>query len=343
MRICIVGAGAIGGLLGVALSRSEHEISMVARGATLEAIRERGLRLRSDQEESRARPNCADDPRALGTQDVVILAVKAQQAADAAESIAPLLATETAVVTAMNGLPWWYFYKHGDRYEDRRLESVDPGGRLWRAIHPSRVIGCAVYAAAEPLGPGLIRHVFGDRFIFGEPDGAITPRCLQVQKAFAASGLQAQVRDNIRVELWRKLWGNLSFNPISALTGATLDVIASDAGTRAIARQMMIEAREIGAALGIETGLDLEQRLDAAASVGAHKTSMLQDLERGRSLELDALVTAVQEMGRLVGVDTPYIDAVLALTRQRARTLGLHPAAGTRGGSESPPSRGIAC
>ena len=324
MRICIVGAGAIGGLLGVALSRSEHEISMVARGATLEAIRERGLRLRSDQEESRARPNCADDPRALGTQDVVILAVKAQQAADAAESIAPLLATETAVVTAMNGLPWWYFYKHGGEYDGQRLSSVDPGNIQWDGIGPERIIGSVVWQAAELVKPGVVEHTYGERMPLGEPDGNRSDRAVALSKVLIEAGIKSPVRPNIRNEIWVKLWGNLSFNPVSVLTHATLETLARDPGVSAVIVSMMEEAQRIGETLGVRFPMSVADRLKAAEEVGAHKTSMLQDLESGRPMEIEPLIGVVAELGRLVGVPTPTIDMVYNLVVLRAKEAGCY-------------------
>jgi 2-dehydropantoate 2-reductase len=236
----------------------------------------------------------------------------------------PLLGPDTAVVWAVNGVPWWYFYGHGGPHDGRRLASVDPGDVQWDGIGPGRAIGCIVYPACEVPEPGVIQHVSGDRFTLGEPSGEKTARIEAFSAALIAAGLKAPVRPRIRDEIWVKLWGNLCFNPISALTHATLDVIATDPGTRALARAMMVEAQAIGEALGVKFPVSVDKRIDGAAAVGAHKTSMLQDLERGRPMEIDALVTAVQEMGRLTGVATPHIDAVLALVQQRAETAGLY-------------------
>jgi 2-dehydropantoate 2-reductase len=222
-------------------------------------------------------------------------------------------------------VPWWYFHRLPGPYEGRRLESVDPGGRQWDGIGPERAVGCVVYPAAEVPEPGVIEHVSGDRFVLGEPSGEATERVQALSRLLIKAGLKAPVRPRIRDEIWVKLWGNLSFNPISALTGATLDVITADPSTRALARAMMLEAQAVGERLGVRFGVDVERRIEGAAAVGAHKTSMLQDLERGRPMEIDALVTAVQEMGRLVGVATPAIDAVLALVAQRARLAGCYP------------------
>jgi 2-dehydropantoate 2-reductase len=240
-------------------------------------------------------------------------------------SLKPLLGPQTAVVTAQNGVPWWYFYRHGGALEGRRIEAVDPGGRIWDAIGPERAIGCVVYPAAEIEAPGIVRHVEGDRFPLGEPSGEKSERVAALSRVLVAAGLRAAVRPHIRNDIWVKLWGNLSFNPISALTGGTLVEIATDPGTRAVARAMMVEAQAIGEALGVEFGVDVDRRIEGAAGVGAHKTSMLQDLERGRPMEIDALVAAVQELGRRTSVATPAIDMVLALVRQRARLAGCYP------------------
>ena len=248
----------------------------------------------------------------------------------------PLLGPETAVVFAVNGVPWWYFYKLPGPFEDHRLESVDPGGRQWDVIGPQRAIGCVVHPAAEVAEPGVIAHESGDRFALGEPSGESTERVQRLSRLLIHAGLKAPVRPRIRDEIWVKLWGNVSFNPISALTGATLDVITGDPGTRAVCRAMMLEAQAIGETLGVRFGIDVERRIAGGAAVGAHRTSMLQDLERGRPMEIDALVCAVQEMGRLVGVATPTIDTVLALVIQRARVAGWTSALGVEGSLTDP-------
>jgi 2-dehydropantoate 2-reductase len=325
MKIGIYGAGAVGGYLAVNLALAGHEVTCIARGAHLAAMRQNGLTLRTGGEERVARCACTNDPAEAGPQDYLIVALKAHQAYDAAETMRPLLGPETPVVTAMNGIPWWYFYKMPGRFENHRLDSTDPGGRQWRAIGPERVIGCVIYSAAEIAEPGVIVHTYGNRFILGEPDGRLSDRAQRLAAAIEQAGPKAPVSDNIRSEIWLKLWGNQCFNPLSALTGATLDVIATDPAIRALARNMMIEAQAIAEKLGVQFPVDVDKRIDGAAGVGPHKTSMLQDLERGRPLEIDALATAVQEMGRLVEVETPYIDAVLGLVQQRARSLGLYP------------------
>jgi 2-dehydropantoate 2-reductase len=270
------------------------------------------------------RPVCTDDTREIGVQDVVILTVKAHSVPSIVEQLQPLLGPQTAVVTASNGIPWWYFYKLAGPWENRRIESVDPGGRIWEGIGPERAIGCVVYPACEMTAPGEITHLYGDRFSLGEPDGKRTERCLGLSAVLGKAGLKAPVRSAIRDEIWVKLWGNLCFNPISALTHATLDLITADPGTRSVARHMMLEAEAIGERLGVKFGIGLEKRIEGASAVGAHKTSMLQDLEGGKPMEIDAIVTAVQELALLVGVATPHIDTVLALVRQRAIVAGCY-------------------
>lgn len=322
MRVCVYGAGAIGGLLGARLARSGVETSLVARGPHLAAMRANGLTLRSPEETFTVRPTATDDTTTLGHQDYVVVTLKAHQVPGVVDRLQPLLGPGTAVVTAVNGVPWWYFHGLGGEHEGRRLPSVDPGGAQWDGIGPERAIGCVVYPAAEVPEPGVVELVEGDRFTLGEPSGQRTGRVGRLSQALIEAGFKAPVRARIRDEIWIKLWGNLSFNPISALTGATLDAICADEGTRAVARTMMVEAQAIAERLGVRFPIPVDQRIAGAAAVGAHKTSMLQDLERGRPLEIDALVTAVRDMGRLVEVPTPAIDTVLALVRLRARVAG---------------------
>jgi len=337
MRICIYGAGAIGGYLAVGLSQVEGvELSVVARGPHLAAIRANGLRLVKDGQETVGRMAATSDPSELGPQDVVINALKAHQAWESAEHMAPLLGRDTAVVTCQNGVPWWYFHGIGGPYEGRQLQSVDPDGRQWRIIGPERAIGCVVYPASEITEPGVIRHVYGDKFALGEPTGASLRRTERLSQCLEAGGFKAPVLDNIRDEIWLKLWGNLCFNPLSALTRATLDVVATDPATRATARAMMLEAQEIAHRLGASFRVDVDRRIDGAAKVGAHRTSMLQDLEARRAMEIDALVTAVREMGEIVGAETPTIDLVLGLVQQLGRSQGLY------AGAPSAPRRGAA-
>ncbi|TIW59691.1 MAG: 2-dehydropantoate 2-reductase, partial [Mesorhizobium sp.] len=264
----------------------------------------------------------------LGVQDYVVLALKAHSLTPALDQITPLLGPDTAVVTMQNGVPWWYFHGLGGPLEGTRLNTVDPGGAIWQRIGPERVIGSVVYPAVEVDAPGLIRHVEGRRFSLGEPSGARSERVTALAEEMVKAGLQAPVRDDIRSEIWVKLWGNLSFNPISALTGSTLAAIVADDGTRALARTMMLEAQAIGESLGVRFPIAIDRRIKGAGDVGEHKTSMLQDLERGRSMEIDALVSAVQELGRLVDKPTPTIDAVSALVRRLAVERGCYPEIG---------------
>jgi 2-dehydropantoate 2-reductase len=320
MRLCIFGAGAIGSFLAARLGAvPELELSLLARGPHLEAVRSRGLTLREGDTETRVAVRAVGDPAELGPQDFVFLTLKAHQVADALDQIRPLLGPETAVVTGQNGVPWWFFHRFGGPLEGTRIEAVDPGGRISAALGPERAIGCVVYPAAEIDAPGIVRHIDGDRFTLGEPCGERSERTQRLAAALAAGGLRAPVRTAIRTDIWVKLWGNLSFNPISALTGATLDRIVADPGTRAVARAMMVEAEAIAGRLGIVMPIDVDRRIAGAGEVGAHKTSMLQDLERGRKLETGALVAAVQELGRLTGTPTPAIDTVLALIDLRER------------------------
>lgn len=324
MKIAIYGAGAIGGFLGFHLADAGAEVTLIARGPHLAAMREKGLTL-IEETGSRSLPvRAVEDPAEAGPQDYVLITLKANGVAAIAEPMQPLLGPETCVVTAQNGIPWWYFHALEGPYRDRRVESVDPGGRLWALIAPERCLGCVVYPAAEIESPGVVRHVYGNRFMLGEPDGSRSPRAQALSKALTGAGLKAPVRPKIRDDIWLKLWGNLSFNPLSALTGGTLEQLAGDPAVRAVAAAMMTEGKAVGEALGVAFSVDVETRIGWAADVGAHKTSMLQDLERGRPMEIDALVTAVAELGDVAAVDTPTVDTVLALVRQRARLAGCY-------------------
>ncbi|CDX45845.1 putative 2-dehydropantoate 2-reductase [Mesorhizobium plurifarium] len=325
MRIAVFGAGAIGGYLAAKLAIAGNvDLSVVARGAHLEAIKADGLRLIEDGKETVGVVRAAAHADELGVQDYVVLALKAHSVGPALDQIAPLLGPDTAVVTMQNGVPWWYFYGAGGALEGTRLDAVDPGGAIWERIGPQRVIGSVVYPAVEVDAPGLIRHVEGTRFSLGEPSGEKSERVTALAREMVKAGLQAPVREDIRSEIWVKLWGNLSFNPISALTGSTLAAIVADEGTRATARAMMLEAQAIGERLGVRFLIPVDRRIKGAGDVGEHKTSMLQDLERGRPMEIDALVTAVQELGRLTGQPTPTIDTVLALVRRLAIERGCY-------------------
>ena len=324
MKISIYGAGAIGGYLGVQLLRAGADVSLIARGAHLAAMRENGLKLLIGDQEQLVQPRCTDNPAELGPQDFVIVCLKAHSITGAIEAMQPLLGPLTRIVTAVNGIPYWYFYKHGGRHEGSTLESIDPGGRQWRELTPERAIGCIVYPATEIESPGVIRHVYGDRFPLGEPSGEISADVERLSALFIEAGMQAPVLDRIRDEIWLKLWGNVCLNPISALTHATLDKICADPATRALSKAMMLETQSIAETFGVKFRVDIERRIEGARKVGAHKTSMLQDLERNRPMEIDPLVSVVQEMGRLTGIPTPALDAVLALVAQRAKIAGLY-------------------
>ena len=318
MKICIYGAGAIGGYLGVELALAGEEVTLIARGPHLAAMREHGLALLIGGERKVARVACTDDPGDVGPQDYVFLTLKAHAIAGIASRVVPLLGPETAIVTAQNGVPWWYFHKLAGPWEGRRIESVDAGGTISDALPPERAIGCIVYPSCEVVEPGVIQHVAGKRFMLGEPDGSLSARVVALSETLARAGFKAPVRRRIRDDLWLKLWGNVSFNPVSVLTGGTLAEIGTDPGARGVVRAIMLEAQAVGEKLGGRFAVDVETRIGWGTSVGAHKTSMLQDFERGRPMEIDALVGVVSELGGLVGVPTPTIDLVLALIRLSA-------------------------
>ncbi len=324
MKICVFGAGAIGGFLGAKLAQAGADVSLVARGPHLAAMKADGLRLIEDGREVVVKVAASDSAADLGVQDYVIVTLKAHSVPAVVGAMQPLIGSETTIVSGVNGVPWWYFHKIGGALEGTRLASVDPGDAQWNGFGPDRVLGCVVYPAAEVVAPGVVRHIEGNRFSLGEPDGSRSARAMALSKVLSAAGLKAPVRPRLRDEIWVKLWGNLSFNPISALTHATLDVLCTDPGTRAVARAMMLEAQAIGEALGVKFPIDVERRIDGGAAVGAHRTSMLQDLDLGRPMEIDALVGSVQELGRITGIATPSIDMILALVQQRARVAGLY-------------------
>jgi 2-dehydropantoate 2-reductase len=315
MKICIYGAGAIGAYLGAELAGAGAEVSFIARGPHLEAMRTNGLTLLIDGEEKNVRVNCTDNPADLGPQDYVIITLKAHSVLPIVEQIKPLLGPDTAIVTAQNGILWWYFYGLEGPWEDHHLQSADPGGKIWQTLGPERAIGCVVYPSCEIIEPGVVKHLDNNRFMLGEPDGSKSDRVVALAEIMTAAGLKAPVRKKIRDDIWFKLLGNATFNPVSVLTEATLEEMGTDPGVRNVIRQMMAEARAVGEKLGVRFAMDIEKRIDGGAKVGAHKTSMLQDLEAGRPMEIDALVAAVPEMGQLVGVPTPTIDMILALVK----------------------------
>jgi 2-dehydropantoate 2-reductase len=324
MRICVVGAGAIGGFIASGLANAGVETSVLARGATLSALRARGLRVESaDGTTITTKVHTADDAAELGEQDAVVLAVKAQSAPAAAATMGPLLGADTVVLPAMNGVPWWFFDGFGGPCAGRHLDSVDPGGRMSAAIGVNRVIGTVVHLSASSPEPGVVRQHSGNGLIIGEPSGADTPRLRDLTATLGEAGLNVTVSARIRHYVWYKLWGNLTVNPVSALTGATGDQILDDDLVQAFCETAMLEAREIGARIGCPIAETPADRSIVTRKLGAFRTSMLQDAEAGRPLELDALAGAVREIGALVGVPTPAVDALYGLTRLSARVRGL--------------------
>jgi 2-dehydropantoate 2-reductase len=320
MRICIVGGGgAIGGYLAVSLARSGNDVTVMARGATLKAIQERGLQLIMENEPAplEAKVKAVEKLSEAGPQDLIILAVKAHQVTPVAADVKAMLDAnpECVLIPMQNGIPFWYFQRHGGPLEGRSVETVDPMGEVMKQINPHQIIGCVVYPATTTEGPGIIKHVEGNRFPIGELDGQITDRANKISEAFVAAGLKSPVLDNIRAEIWLKLWGNMTFNPISALTHGTLEGICQYPLTRDLARMMMTEAQTIANKLNITFRVDIERRIAGAEKVGRHKTSMLQDLEAGRALEIDALLGSVIELGQMTDTPTPCLTTVFALTK----------------------------
>ena len=324
MKICIFGAGAIGGYMGAKLAEAGADVSLVARGPHLAAMKENGLTLIEEGGTKNLSVTVSDNPEDIGPQDYVIVTLKAHSVPPVVDKMKPLIGEGTTIVSGVNGVPWWYFHKIGGDLEGTRLETVDPGSAQWNGFGPDNVLGCVVYPAAEVSEPGVIKHIEGTRFSLGEPSGERSERAMRLSKALSAAGLKAPVRPKIRDEIWVKLWGNLSFNPISALTHATLDVLCTEPGTREVARNMMLEAQTIAETLGVKFPIDVDRRIQGGADVGAHRTSMLQDLDAGRPMEIDALVGSVQELGRVTGTPTPTIDTVLALIQLRGKVAGLY-------------------
>ncbi len=323
MKIAIIGAGAIGGYVGVKLALAGEDVTFIVRGANLEAIRKNGMKLvEHDGTEQVARNVKATNNYAeAGVQDMVILAMKAHQLEAVANDVPQLLGPNTSVVTMQNGVPYWYFHKHGGDLADSRLQSVDPTGLIGEKIPASHVIGCVVYPASELVEPGVVHHIEGDRFPVGELDGSSSERVNAVSACFVKAGFKAPVLDNIRSEIWLKLWGNLTFNPISALSHSTLVDICQYPLTRDLAANMMTEAQAVANKLGITFRVSIDKRIGGAEKVGKHKTSMLQDVEAGRAPEIDALVGSVVELGKLTGTPTPHINATYALVKLLAKTM----------------------
>lgn len=314
MRVAVLGAGAIGAFVGASLARSGTETYLLARGAHLAAMRADGLRVVGEHGTVRVDVVATDDPQQIGPVDVVFLGLKAYSYAGAAPLLEPLLAEETAVVAAQNGIPWWYFHRHGGPFDGRRIESVDPDGAVSSVIAPGRAIGCVVYPAAELAAPGVVRHIEGNRFILGEPDRTISERCRRLSAAMTAAGFKCPVSRDVREQIWVKLMGNAAFNPLSALTGATMAQLCEFSLTRSLIAALMEEIGSVGTALGCTMRVSVDQRLAGAETLGDHKTSMLQDLEAGKHLELDVLLAAVIELSEWVEVAVPNLRAVYAAT-----------------------------
>lgn len=323
MKIAVIGAGAIGGYVGVKLALSGEDVTFIVRGANLEAIRKNGMKLiMHDGTEHVARDvKATNNYDEAGVQDIIVLAMKAHQVEAVAKDMPKLIGPETLIVTMQNGVPFWYFHGHGGALAGTPVKSVDPTGIIAQMIPASQVIGCVVYPASELTAPGVVRHIEGDRFPIGELDGSISPRVTRVSECFIKAGFKSPVLDNIRSEIWLKLWGNLTFNPISSLSHSTLVDICQFPLTRDLAANMMKEAQTIANKLGIEFRVSLDKRIAGAEKVGKHKTSMLQDIEAGRAPEIDALVGSVVELGRLTDTPTPHIDTVYALVKLLGKTM----------------------
>ena len=319
MRFAIYGAGAIGAYLGAKLSVAGDDVALIARGPHLKAMRENGVRIKSAEGDFEAKLLATDNPEEVGEVDVVVLAVKAHGLTAIAPMLEPMLGPNTIVLPAQNGIPWWYFQGHGGPWEGTRLESVDPGGVITKHIATERIIGCVVYPAATIVEPGVIQHEEGNRFSLGELDGSSSERCRALSAAIGNAGLRAPLRSNIRQEIWVKLLGNLAFNPVSALTKASMEEIATDPNARAVAQAMMEEAYAVSAALGVEMPISVEQRLAGAEKVGDHKTSMLQDVEAAKPIEIDGLVGSVLELGAMLDIPMPYTTTVYACTKLLAQ------------------------
>jgi 2-dehydropantoate 2-reductase len=324
MKVCIYGAGAIGGWIGVKLANAGNAVSVVARGATLAALQQHGLRLQEGAQVLAANVKASASPADLGVQDLVVVAVKAPAMADVAKAIRPLLGPDTMVLTAMNGVPWWFFQGFGGSYQGTRLKAVDPDGSIAEAVPAKHIIGCVVHASCALKEPGFVQHHFGNKLIVGEPSGAKSQRVLQLASLLEQAGFETVVSDQVQKDAWYKLWGNMTVNPIAAMTGATTDRILDDELVRGFISAVMLEAREIGARIGVPIAQMPEDRHQVTRKLGSFKPSMLQDVEAGKPVEIDALVTVVKEMGEMTGVPTPFTDALLGLSRLHARVHGLY-------------------
>jgi 2-dehydropantoate 2-reductase len=324
MKACIYGAGAIGGWIGARLAHAGGQVSVVARGRTLEAISRDGLRLQSGDTSLQAPVRASASPADLGPQDLVVVSVKAPAMADVARGIAPLLGPDTIVLSAMNGVPWWFFDGFGAEFAGTRLKSVDPEGAIARAIPGRHILGCVVHASCSTPAPGVVKHHFGNKLIVGEPAGGSSARLQALAAMLQKSGFEVEVSPQIQKDAWYKLWGNMTVNPVSAMTGATADLVLDDELVREFISRVMLEAREIGARIGIPIAQEPEDRHQVTRKLGAFKPSMLQDVEAGKPVELDALVAVVKELGALTGVETPYTDALLGLSRLHAKVRKLY-------------------
>ncbi len=327
MKICVFGAGSIGGMTAALLSYAGYEVSVIARGEQLKAIKKNGLSLESEELniDITEKIYSTNDPKILGKQDLLIIALKSHSAALNANIMRPLLGNTTVVIPAVNGVPWWYFYGLKGPYENHKIKSVDPQNQQWNILTPKRVIGCVVYPAANVIKPGVIKHIEGTRMLLGEPNGKNTERCDTISQIFRKSKFKSPIRKHIREDIWLKLWGNLSFNPISLLTRATLEDIANDEGCKNIVKLMMQEGESVANALGIQFPINIDKRIDGTRKVGQHKTSTLQDLELKRPVEIDALTLAVSELGKIVGIKTPNIDYIYNLAKMCAKNSGCYP------------------
>ena len=323
MKICIFGGGSIGGLLAVNLEKIGINVSVIARGQHLEVMKKNGLTLiNSLGEETNFIVNCTDDPNSLGIQDYLFITIKSPALLPSLENLKPLVGKNTTIITCMNGIPHWYFHKLDNKYADYKIKCLDADLLIDSILPPDNIVGSVVYPACEIVKPGTIKHIAGNRFSLGEPDGSESDRLKFISEILKKSGFRAPIQKNIRNEIWLKLIGNLSFNPISALTGATLEQICNDQGTEVIVKEMMIEAKTIAEKLGAKINMSIEKRIDGARKVGAHKTSMLQDIEAGKPIEIDSIIVAVRELGELTNSPTPYINTILNLTIQKAKLIG---------------------
>ena len=311
MKICIVGAGATGGYLGFKLINAGFDVSLVARGTHLKTMKHSGLTVIENDKEISCFPKCSESMSDLGKMDYIFITLKAYSIPGLVNEISTMFKENTAVITAYNGIPWWYFFNIEGPFKNYRIKCIDPNNIQWNTITPERIIGCVVYPATEIIEPGVIKHIEGNRFSLGEPEGKQTERILKISKALVKAGIKAPIRSNLREEIWIKLIGNLAFNPLSVITGKTLDILASENEYRTIAYDAMEEASLIINQLGIKLKISIDQRIEGAAKVGAHKTSMLQDYEKGKELELDSLVVSIKEIGNLLSIKTPTIDKIL--------------------------------